>query len=96
VARRAAAVSGGAARAAAAYGRGDFAAVAAAVATLGPTFIKFGQALASRPDLVGAQLADALTVLQVRGHGVCPSGWSGVAAVSVLSDAGEGVLRPRV
>jgi hypothetical protein len=42
-----------------------FVQVAVAVGTLGPTFIKFGQALASRPDLVGAAFADALTVLQV-------------------------------
>jgi ubiquinone biosynthesis protein len=31
---------------------------------LGPTYVKFGQTLATRPDLVGADIADDLAVLQ--------------------------------
>ena len=34
------------------------------IEALGPTFIKFGQALANRPDLVGAAIADDLRLLQ--------------------------------
>lgn len=33
---------------------------------LGPTYVKFGQSLATRPDIVGAQLADDLAALQDR------------------------------
>jgi hypothetical protein len=40
------------------------AALAEAVDALGPTFIKFGQAAASRPDLVGIRAADSLRLLQ--------------------------------
>ncbi len=35
-----------------------------ALTELGPTFIKFGQALSTRPDLIGADLADELSKLQ--------------------------------
>lgn len=33
---------------------------------LGPTYVKFGQSLATRPDIVGAQLAEDLSALQDR------------------------------
>ncbi len=36
----------------------------AALTELGPTFIKFGQVLSTRPDLIGASLAQELTGLQ--------------------------------
>src|SRR6185436_10111276 len=35
-----------------------------ALSELGPTFIKLGQLLSTRPDLVGVTLADELTKLQ--------------------------------
>jgi aarF domain-containing kinase len=38
--------------------------VAAAIEQLGPTYVKFGQALSARPDVIPAPLANALTVLQ--------------------------------
>lgn len=38
--------------------------LAAALSALGPTFIKFGQALSTRPDLVGEEIAADLTDLQ--------------------------------
>ena len=48
--------------------RGDWSVAAPSVRraleTLGPTFVKLGQALASRPDLVGPELADELRLLQ--------------------------------
>jgi len=37
--------------------------LAGALMRLGPTFIKLGQILATRPDLVGEQISDELTVL---------------------------------
>ncbi|MGE5538369.1 MAG: 2-polyprenylphenol 6-hydroxylase [Gemmatimonas sp.] len=40
--------------------------LAAALEECGPPFIKFGQALATRPDLVGEAVAEALTTLQDR------------------------------
>ena len=40
--------------------------LARALQALGPTFIKLGQALATRPDLVGVETAQALTTLQDR------------------------------
>lgn len=39
-------------------------AIAGAIEQLGPTAIKFGQAAANRPDLVGPRLADELRLLQ--------------------------------
>lgn len=38
--------------------------VRSAAESLGPTFVKIGQALANRPDLVGRTLADELRLLQ--------------------------------
>ena len=38
--------------------------VAPAIEELGPTFVKLGQALANRPDIVGSGLADELRLLQ--------------------------------
>ena len=38
--------------------------VRSAAEDLGPTFVKIGQALANRPDLVGSALADELRLLQ--------------------------------
>jgi predicted unusual protein kinase regulating ubiquinone biosynthesis (AarF/ABC1/UbiB family) len=38
--------------------------VAAAIERLGPTYVKFGQALSARPDVIPAPLANALSVLQ--------------------------------
>ena len=40
--------------------------LAAALSTLGPTYIKLGQFLATRPDIIGADLADDLKSLQDR------------------------------
>lgn len=40
--------------------------LALALCEMGPSFIKFGQSLATRPDLVGAQIAADLTELQDR------------------------------
>lgn len=38
--------------------------LAAALEDLGPTYVKFGQSLAARPDVVGAEVATALATLQ--------------------------------
>lgn len=38
--------------------------VTRAITALGPAYIKFGQVLSTRPDVVGAELADQLRVLQ--------------------------------
>ena len=40
--------------------------LAAAIATMGPAYIKLGQTLATRPDLVGRPLAEGLATLQDR------------------------------
>ena len=40
--------------------------IRSALSELGPTFIKFGQLLSTRPDLIGADLAEELTKLQSR------------------------------
>ena len=48
--------------------RGDdsMPAVTRALSALGPAYIKFGQILSTRPDLVGEELATQLCVLQDR------------------------------
>jgi len=46
------------------YSRHDFAGVVATIEKLGPTYVKFGQALASRADLIGVEFASALEKLQ--------------------------------
>jgi len=38
--------------------------LASTIESLGPTYVKFGQAVSSRPDIVPKSLADALSVLQ--------------------------------
>lgn len=40
--------------------------LAAAIATMGPAYIKLGQTLATRPDLVGRPIAEGLSTLQDR------------------------------
>src|SRR5947209_18377375 len=40
--------------------------IAVAIARLGPSYVKLGQFLATRPDVVGAQVARALEALQDR------------------------------
>ena len=64
LASRAASVTGSFAKIGWLYSRKDFNAVVETVEQLGPTYVKFGQALASRADLVGAELAAALEKLQ--------------------------------
>ena len=46
--------------------KGDvqFSPIVRALTTLGPAYIKFGQVLSTRPDVVGAELAKQLSVLQ--------------------------------
>ena len=46
--------------------RGDesMPAVTRALSALGPAYIKFGQVLSTRPDLVGEELSNQLRVLQ--------------------------------
>lgn len=44
--------------------REDYANLAPTIERLGPTYVKFGQALASRGDIVGAEVATALEKLQ--------------------------------
>lgn len=45
---------------------GEGARLTAALQELGPSFIKLGQALSTRPDLVGREVADALSLLRDR------------------------------
>ena len=46
--------------------KGDvqFPSIVRALTALGPVYIKFGQILSTRPDVVGAELAEQLSVLQ--------------------------------
>jgi len=46
------------------FATGKYAALADTLSRMGPTFVKFGQALASRPDIVGVKLAAELQMLQ--------------------------------
>ena len=46
------------------YARKDYAGIALAISKLGPTYVKFAQAAASRGDIVGKELAGALGSLQ--------------------------------
>ena len=56
-----------------------------ALAELGPTFIKLGQLLSTRPDLVGAGLANELEMLQ---DNVPPEGFSAIRT-TLESELGE-------
>ena len=47
-------------------GDADLPPVTRAITALGPTYIKFGQILSTRPDIVGPRLATQLTMLQDR------------------------------
>ena len=51
-------------RCAAKYAQKDYESIASAISRLGPTYVKFAQAAASRGDLVGPELAGALGQLQ--------------------------------
>ena len=42
--------------------------VTRAITALGPAYIKFGQVLSTRPDVVGVELSDQLRVLQDKLH----------------------------
>jgi ubiquinone biosynthesis protein len=53
-----------------------------AFAQIGPSYVKLGQFLATRPDVVGGEIADALTALQDR---MQPFGRQ--AAVEIIEDA---------
>jgi hypothetical protein len=64
LAARAASVTGSFAKIGWLYSQKNYIAVVEAIEQLGPTYVKFGQALASRADLVGAELAGALEKLQ--------------------------------
>lgn len=64
LASRAAAVTGTFAKIGWLYSRKQYDSVVEEIEKLGPTYVKFGQALASRADLVGPELAAALEKLQ--------------------------------
>ena len=59
--------------------------LAAALQECGPPFIKFGQALATRSDLVGDEVAEALTMLQDR----LPPFSSDLAEAEIEADLGR-------
>jgi ubiquinone biosynthesis protein len=48
------------------HGDGAAKALVRAVTQIGPSYVKLGQFLATRPDVVGGEIADALTALQDR------------------------------
>ena len=50
-----------------------------ALTELGPTFIKLGQILSTRPDMIGAEMAGELSLLQDR---VLPRSFADMAAVA--------------
>ena len=56
---------------------------------LGPTYVKFGQILATRPDIVGAAVADDLSVLQDKMEPFDPASVPGLlrAALGAKADA---------
>lgn len=58
----------------------------AAFTELGPTFVKFGQILSTRPDLVGNTISEALQDLQDR---VAPTSFDEIEAM-VVKELGEG------
>jgi ubiquinone biosynthesis protein len=59
--------------------------LALALCEMGPSFIKFGQSLATRPDLIGAQIAADLTELQDR----LPPFPTAVAIASIEAELGQ-------
>lgn len=61
--------------------------VTRALTALGPAYIKFGQILSTRPDVVGAELAEQLRVLQDK----LPAFPTSVARASVASELGHPV-----
>lgn len=61
--------------------------VTRALTALGPAYIKFGQVLSTRPDVVGQELADQLRVLQDK----LPPFSTAIAKATVVNELGEGV-----
>jgi len=56
---------------------------------LGPTYVKFGQTLATRPDIVGPEIADDLTALQDRMEPFDPALVPGILAEALKDHAAE-------
>lgn len=56
---------------------------------LGPTYVKFGQTLATRPDVVGPKIANDLAGLQDRMDPFDPSWVPGILAAALGDKAGE-------
>ena len=61
--------------------------VTRALTALGPAYIKFGQVLSTRPDVVGAELSEQLRVLQDK----LPPFSTTIAKATVAEELGQGV-----